>query len=75
MTSLYSLAFSDQFNIIYTLSTEMVKRTFIVCTRNAQQYKLYTDDVKTINRRIKKSTPKVPPYDADEHFKKWEENT
>ena len=53
----------------------MVKRTFIVCTRNAQQYKLYTDDVKTINRRIKKSTPKVPPYDADEHFKKWEENT
>ena len=59
--------------ILNTRETEMAKRAFIVCSHKGQNYKLYTEDIKKINRKIKKQTPKLPPFESTSTAFHWED--
>lgn len=59
--------------ILNTRETEMAKRTFIVCAHKGQNYKLYTEDIKKINRKIKKPTPKLPLFESTSTAPQWED--
>ena len=53
----------------------MVKRTFIICSHKTHNYRLYTDDITVINKRIRKSTPRLPSYNEDRDSKNYDSNT
>ena len=53
----------------------MVKRTYIPCAHKNNHYKLYTDDIKSIHKRARRNTPKLPPYDPEDSGKRWDELT